>query len=1048
MRILYTILLLAVLSATALAQNPCDDLNAGFQVTVNGPVAIFHTGSSSSQHYIWHFGDGSTSEGPQPAHTYSAPGTYTACLATWAWNTQTQDTCWADHCETVVITGADPCDQLNACFVPNDFGNGTWFFDNCTSGPNGTQYSWSFGDGTNNTVTNAEHHYDQPGTYTVCLTAYWQNCVDSTCVTITVPVSSPCDELTAGFEASPAGLGVNFANDAIDFSWTYLWQFGDGTTGSGPNPYHTYPGPGIYTVCLLVWVWDPLTQDTCFADQCELITVVNDDPCADLEACFVPNDFGNGTWFFDNCTSGPNGTQYSWSFGDGTNNTVTNAEHHYDQPGTYMVCLTAYWQNCVDSTCVTITVPVSSPCDELTAGFEASPAGLGVNFANDAIDFSWTYLWQFGDGTTGSGPNPYHTYPGPGIYTVCLLVWVWDPLTQDTCFADQCELITVVNDDPCADLEACFVPNDFGNGTWFFDNCTSGPNGTQYSWSFGDGTNNTVTNAEHHYDQPGTYTVCLTAYWQNCVDSTCTTITVGTTDPCVGLVAEFTSTTTPNGTFFSNGTTGTGFQTSFFWDFGDGQTSNDAQPFHTYSSPGTYEACLQVLSIFELAGGVVHTCLDTVCHVVVIGTTDPCAGFDAAMTWDGGASNTVLFAGTTNLPADGYVWYFGDGTEGYDQTTSHAYSASGTYEVCFAAYIWSSQTQDTCWTEACQTITVGSGGPCDQLNACFTAQPTGNGNMVFHSCTTPGTNTQYVWDFGDGTTGTNAQADHHYTQPGTYTVCLTAYWQNCVDSTCTTIIVTSSDPCDQLQVCFWPIDQDNGNFLFENCSTAPVGAVFEWTFGDGTGAAGYHVEHHYDQPGTYTVCILATWGNCADSTCSTVVVEDNASPCDSLNAGFQVTVDGQVAIFHTGSNNGQHYIWHFGDGTSGDGPQPVHTYSEPGTYTACLAVWAWDPQTQDTCWADHCETIVILPLSMAEAASTGGLKAWPQPFPNGLTLSGSDLHGPYQVSLVDLTGQVVDDRHVVVQGSTLLDYGFVPPGPYILRVRGITTNRAIRVLKY
>ena len=52
MRILYTTLLLAVLSATALAQNPCDDLNAGFQVTVDGPVAIFHTGSNSNQHYI------------------------------------------------------------------------------------------------------------------------------------------------------------------------------------------------------------------------------------------------------------------------------------------------------------------------------------------------------------------------------------------------------------------------------------------------------------------------------------------------------------------------------------------------------------------------------------------------------------------------------------------------------------------------------------------------------------------------------------------------------------------------------------------------------------------------------------------------------------------------------------------------------------------------------------------------------------------------------------------------------------------------------------
>jgi len=965
MRILYTTLLLAVLSATALAQNPCDDLNAGFQVTVDGPVAIFHTGSNSNQHYIWYFGDGTSGEGPQPVHTYSAPGTYTACLAAWAWNTQTQDTCWADHCETIVITGPDPCDQLQACILPIDQDNGNFLFENCSTAPTGAVFEWTFGDGTGTAGYHVEHHYDQPGTYTVCLLATWGNCAENACITVVVENNaSPCDQLNAGFQVTVDGPVAIF-HTGSNSNQHYIWYFGDGTSGDGPQPVHTYSAPGTYTACLAVWAWDPQTQDTCWADHCETVVITGTDPCDQLNTCFIPNDFGNGTWFFDNCTSGPIGTQYSWSFGDGTNNTVTHAEHHYDQPGTYTVCLTAYWQNCVDSTCTTITVPDSSPCDELTAGFEASSAGLGVNFANDAIELSWTYLWQFGDGTTGSGPNPYHTYPGSDSYTVCLLVWVWDPLTQDTCFADHCQLITVVNDDPCADLEACFVPNDFGNGTWFFDNCTSGPIGTQYSWSFGDGTNNTVTNAEHHYDQPGTYTVCLTAYWQNCVDSTCTTITVGTTDPCLGLVAEFTSTTTPNGTHFSNGTTGTGFQTSFFWDFGDGQSSNDAQPFHTYSSPGTYEACLQVLSVFQLAGGVVHTCLDTVCHVVVIGTTDPCAGFDATMTWDGGAGNTVLFAGTTNLPADGYMWYFGDGTEGYDQTTSHTYSASGTYEVCFAAYIWNSQTQDTCWTEACQTITVGSGGPCDQLNACFV-----------------------------------------------------------------------------------PNDWGNGNFFFDNCSVGPSGTVFEWDFGDGTTSTVTNVEHHFDQPGSYTVCMLATWESCTDSTCFTVVVEGGASPCDSLNAGFQMTVDGQVAIFHTGSNNGQHYIWHFGDGASGDGPQPVHTYSAPGTYTACLAVWAWDPQTQDTCWADHCETIVILPLGIAEATSTGGLMAWPQPFSNGLSLSGSDLHGPYQVSLVDPTGRVVDDRRVVVQGSMLLDYGFVPPGPYFLRVRGITTNRAIRVLKY
>jgi hypothetical protein len=40
------------------------------------------------------------------------------------------------------------------------------------------------------------------------------------------------------------------------------------------------------------------------------------------------------------------------------------------------------------------------------------------------------------------------------------------------------------------------------------------------------------------------------------------------------------------------------------------------------------------------------------------------------------------------------------------------------------------------------------------------------------------------------------------------------------------------------------------------------------------------------------------------------------------------------------------YLWYFGDDTDGDGPNPYHTYAEPGTYQVCLVVYAWDPIAQ------------------------------------------------------------------------------------------------------
>ena len=142
------------------------------------------------------------------------------------------------------------------------------------------------------------------------------------------------------------------------------------------------------------------------------------------------------------------------------------------------------------------------------------------------------------------------------------------------------------------------IVNQNNDGSFFFENCSTPTANSQFLWNFGDGTSENGVVVDHYYTQPGTYTVCLTIYWLNCVDSTCTTIVVGDTDPCDDLNAGFSSNTTPNGTFFSNATTGVGFVSTWHWDFGDGNTSNIEEPEHLFA-PGTYTVCLTAISIFE-----------------------------------------------------------------------------------------------------------------------------------------------------------------------------------------------------------------------------------------------------------------------------------------------------------------------------------------------------------------------------------------------------------------------------------------------------------------
>ncbi|MFD0151833.1 S8 family serine peptidase [Streptomyces sp. NPDC055721] len=123
---------------------------------------------------------------------------------------------------------------------------------------------------------------------------------------------------------------------------------------------------------------------------------------------------------------------------------------------------------------------------------------------------SLTYAWDFGDGTTGTGRAPSHTYAAYGQYTVKLTV-------TDSSGRTGSNHTTVrvtdpaQNDKPDADFQGfCTVGGScYADGSDSFD-----PDGyiTSYAWSFGDGTP-VVTGEKpsHTYaDRTATYTATLT----------------------------------------------------------------------------------------------------------------------------------------------------------------------------------------------------------------------------------------------------------------------------------------------------------------------------------------------------------------------------------------------------------------------------------------------------------------------------------------------------------------------------------------------------------
>ena len=693
--------------------------------------------------------------------------------------------------------------------------------------------------------------------------------------------------------------------------------------------------------------------------------------CDQVQAFFIPF-VNNSTVQFSNGTTGTGaGTLFFWTFGDGTSSQDAQPFHDYPEGGVYEVCLTVVTiltgengqpLTCQDVQCAAVTIAGPEPCSpNFVVAMDWIPQGDNeVTFVATSTFPNTNFIWYFGDGTEAYGSTTDHTYAQAGTYAVCVTGWYYNESAQDTCWIEDCASV-VVSGTPCNGLDACFVTNDLGNGVYFFDNCSTQGGNAQYFWDFGDGSSSTVVNAEHLYELPGVYSVCLTVYEGNCVDSTCTVISIA--GPCNSLAANFSWSLAGGQAEFDNVTVPVGLSTTWLWNFGDGSTSAENSPSHFYTTPGTYQACLTAISILE--GG--FTCTDTYCVTVVVQDGQPCdPDFAVELAWNAGPNNTVFLTGGSNQPETYFVWFLGDGDQAYGSSVTHTYAEAGTYTVCLAGYTIDPFTSDTCWTEDCAPITVGGGNPCDSLNACFITNALGATSFFFDNCTGGPSGTQYFWTFGDGATSSGTNVDHQYGEAGTYEVCLTAFWQQCADTTCTMVTVFGSTPCDPLSAGYEYFASGLALQFVSATAGASPQSTFTWSFGDGATGSGPNPMHDYALPGTYEVClhvesIYAFPGQpvvvCEDEICSTVTVSAGAF-CDPLDACFApLPFENGAYLFENCSQLlpiaiPATYFWDFGDGSTSTDAAPAHSFG-PGIYSVCLAVIHGD------CVDSTCTTITV-----------------------------------------------------------------------------------------
>lgn len=326
---------------------------------------------------------------------------------------------------------------------------------------------------------------------------------------------------------------------------------------------------------------------------------------------------------------------------------------------------------------------------------------------------------------------------------------------------------------PCA-ITAGFSQTVSSN-TVSFSNQSTG--GTSYVWDFGDGNSSTALSPTHTYSALGTYTVCLIST-NNCgSDTICMPVTV----TCPVPSAAFTSSATGITLQFTDASTTS--PTAWFWDFGDGNSSTQQNPTHTYAAPGIYTVCLTVTN----ACGSDSSCTTiSACNL-------PIAGFNSSVNGGTATFNNISSGGTT------FIWDFGDGNTSTLQNPTHSYVNAGTYNVCLV-------TANACYSDTiCQQVTVC---PVPSTAFSFTA------NFLQHNFTdnTAGTNTAWLWDFGDGNTSSQQNPTHSYANAGLYTVCLTVTNACGTDSSCQTVnaIANGIESASQVgELKLWPNPASN-----------------------------------------------------------------------------------------------------------------------------------------------------------------------------------------------------------------------------------------------
>ena len=955
-------------SFTSIPDQGCHPLDVSFKNNSDG-----HLGS-----WEWSFGDGGSSGKENPNHTYSnyfSPDNEVFTVTLEATSPKGCKSIAEDQITVIPYTQAlFTVDKLIGCGTLDvSLHNMSALFAD--------EYRWVITDESGNEDT---YSYNDPSLtpdltfinntgltkeYTISLTAIRDGCTDEMSKTITVYPAVSANFLAVTDEGC-SELSVEFQNTSGNAT-NYLWDFGDGGSSSLSDPVHTYEknltdSDQIWEASLIAWA-NGICRDTTASVPITVKPHVEADFAVDVAQGCHPlevNITNNSLRALD----------YLWEFFDQNGDPLTDnndipitftsedtgpqtfLNNGFASPVDYIIRLTATRDDCTDIMEKSVTVfPDVSAAFNLATGYNnegCSP--LTTGFENLSQGSSLTYLWEFGDGGTSSGQDPVHTWEKNLDNTEKVYEVILTATSGHNCKAasDPEEVtvypyikagFTIDKAEGCHPLEVSVTTSSTGAESYLwqvlYDNGDPLP----------DDNGIPVTSTDEspgHFELPNEISANPVEYIirlevEN--SSGCTDIYEKSVKVHPELISGFSADNDEDcGPLTVRFTNESANADTYLWDFGDGATSAEENPEHTFHNPGIHEITYTVRLFSFSAGG---DCIEeSEMDITVYGRVEAEFIFGRGT---GCNPREVVFENSSVGLDPEYTWNFGDGSPAFTtysaDPVSHLFTNRSFEDIAEYTVTLNAENNSGCNNETSRTVrvypdisagfSVNTDEGCHPLEISFNNESEGE----FY----------YFWDFGDGNTSSEASPQYIFTNTGSvdsvYSVRLVTTAGNnvCTDSETIDITVyplveskftyTGSPSCTPFEI------------LFENSSVNA--SEYHWDFGDGNDTITYNRNPFvytfrnsgFSEIAEYQVTMTAVSDRaCDDESSQTVRVYPDIEArfeADISEGCNPLTVD-----FTSLSSGAAYYQWDFGDGSSSSDENPVHTFVNTGPADTIFSV--------------------------------------------------------------------------------------------------------------